>query len=453
MSFDKYIVKVDDSFKYCLKKIQDNQSGFVLVENENFQIVGVITDGDIRRVLIDENHNNLSLLEICNKNFISSDESASFESLYKILDNKIRFIPILDNQKRLLNIFDKKSLPLRDEKNICTRSKSPVRISFGGGGSDTTSYFTNNNGAVLNAAISIYSHCTLIKKDDKKILINSLDLKLEIEYDDINDFNSKKDDFELFRALIYVIKPDFGFELYIQSDFPIGTGLGGSATVLSAIIGCFNELRIDKWNMYEISEIAYEAERIHLNISGGWQDQYATVFGGINFMEFQSNDNLILPIKLNKDLLFEFQENLVLCFTNSNHGDNDIHEDQKKNTLNKDIIENIKINVDLVYEMKKTLLKGNLNGFGDLLNKAWNLKKSFSPFISNSYLDDIYNEALKNGSFGGKLLGAGGGGYFLFYTNYENRNNLINWMNSKENLTYTPFEFTENGLYSWTLRN
>ena len=125
---------------------------------------------------------------------------------------------------------------------------------------------------------------------------------------------------------------------------------------------------------------------------------------------------------------------------------------QKKNTLKKAITKNIKTNVDLVYKMKKCLLKGELKNFGNLLDRAWNYKKSFSPYISNSYLDDIYNEALKNGSLGGKLLGAGGGGYFLFYTNYEKRNKLIKWINSKEYLSYTPFEFTETGLYSWTIR-
>ena len=169
-------------------------------------------------------------------------------------------------------------------------------------------------------------------------------------------------------------------------------------------------------------------------------------------MEFQADDNLILPLKLKKNLLFEFQENLILCYTNSNHGKNNIHDNQKKNTLKKAITKNIKINVDLVYKMKKCLLKGELKNFGNLLDRAWNYKKSFSPYISNSYLDDIYTDALKNGSLGGKLLGAGGGGYFLFYTNYENRNKLINWINSKEYLSYTPFEFTDTGLYSWTLR-
>jgi D-glycero-alpha-D-manno-heptose-7-phosphate kinase len=452
MNLKNFIVYSDDSVNECLKKIEYNKKGFVLVCEKNNKLIGVVTDGDIRRKLLISQNLNEGILSICNTEFTYAKSNFSHESIYKLLDNKIKFIPILNNKNILVDIIDKDSIPERRENKICARSKSPVRISFGGGGSDTTNYFYENGGAVLNASISIYSHCSLEKRKDKKIIINSYDLQLKCEYNNLNHLKTSVDNLKLIRALINVINPKFGFELFIQSDFPIGSGLGGSAAVLSSILGCFNELRIDKWNQYEISEIAYEAERLNLGVSGGWQDQYATVFGGINFMEFKQNENLIHSIKIPNEILFEFENNLILCYTNSDHGNKNIHDDQKINSKKLDTKKLIKKNVLLVYQMRKLLLKGNLKNFGKLLNDAWQLKKSFSSLISNKYLNEIYDNALKNGALGGKLLGAGGGGYFLFYTNNSKRNELISWIDGFKNISYTPFKFDQHGMASWKVR-
>lgn len=337
------------------------------------------------------------------------------------------------------------------KKENYARAKSPVRISFGGGGSDTTSFFKNDNGAVINSTISIYSHSTLFKRNDNKITIDSLDLKRKVEYKNLEKLVSSTDEFHLINALIKTINPEYGFDLIIQSDFPKSSGLGGSSVVLSSIIGCFNEFRKDKWTRYEIAEIAFEAERLHLGISGGWQDQYATVFGGFNFIEFKEEENLVFPIKLNHEIISELEESLVLCYTNTNHDSNMIHENQKITSLRKDIKHNIKQNVDLTYEMRNFLLKGKLIQLGKSLDKAWVFKKSFSSQITNKFLDNIYKGAKENGALGGKLMGAGGGGYFLFFVLPKNRNKLISWI-SENNLQHTPFRFEDNGLQSWSIR-
>ena len=195
-----------------------------------------------------------------------------------------------------------------------------MRISFGGGGSDTTAFFKDNDGAVINSTISLYSHCSLSKRTDSKINIDSADLNINKSYLSLEEFlNSEKCPFDLIKATIKVINPAFGFDLYIQSDFPLSSGLGGSAVVVSSIIGCFNEFRIDKWSSYEVAELAYEAERLNMGISGGWQDQYATVFGGFNFMEFTNRQNLIHPLRLSETTKNSLEQNLVLCYTNTSH--------------------------------------------------------------------------------------------------------------------------------------
>jgi D-glycero-alpha-D-manno-heptose-7-phosphate kinase len=371
--------------------------------------------------------------------------------LLKQLDHKIKVIPILDSDSKLVSIVTRDHIPQKLEQKVFARAKSPVRISFGGGGSDISTYFTENKAAVINATISLYSHSTLKIRDDEKIILNSLDLNDKIEFNDIEELYKYEGKFSLIKAVIKAINPSFGFELFIHSDFPMSSGLGGSAVVTSSILGCFNQFRNDKWDKHDISEIAFQAERLHLGVAGGWQDQYATVFGGFNFMEFNKDQNIISPIRLNNETILEMEESLVLCYTGTTHDSGNIHNDQKKETQNTNVKERIQSNVDLTFEIRNHLLRGRLDEFGKCLHTAWELKRSFSSKISNSFLDKIYNGAIQNGAIGGKLLGAGGGGYFLFYVPSFDRHKLMNWIKTI-GLLATPFVFENNGLQSWTVR-
>jgi D-glycero-alpha-D-manno-heptose-7-phosphate kinase len=173
--------------------------------------------------------------------------------------------------------------------------------------------------------------------------------------------------------------------------------------------------------------------------------------GVFNFMEFNKEQNIISPIRLNNETILEMEESLVLCYTGTTHDSGNIHNDQKEQTQKNDVKERIQSNVDLTFEMRNYLLRGRLDEFGICLHKAWELKRSFSNKISNTFLDNIYNEAIKNGAIGGKLLGAGGGGYFLFYVPSFDKHKLMNWMQTN-GLIATPFVFENTGLQSWTVR-
>ena len=189
-------------------------------------------------------------------------------------------------------------MPVDKEASVLIRAKSPVRISFSGGGSDTTNYFELNDGATLNATISLYAHSRLRIRSDKKISVNSLDLNKKIEAKNLKSFLKLKNQFGLIQSLLKLLNPNFGFDLLLYSDFNMKSGLGGSSAVISSIIGCFNECRIDQWSLHEMAELSFQAERLSFNVAGGWQDQYATVFGGLNFMEFNKVRNTIHPLRL-----------------------------------------------------------------------------------------------------------------------------------------------------------
>jgi len=448
----KYIILSTGSIREALTLINENKLGMILVVDDDQRVIGTATDGDIRGSLLGTATLEDGVDVAFNKDFVWRYNTDNRESILKLLDSKIKVIPILDKALRLVDIITPLDFPVSFEKYVYARAKAPVRISFAGGGSDLTHYFLADKGAVLSATVGLYSHVTLRPRNDSKVSVNSLDLNDVRESDTLSDFLSKKDGFDLFRSVFQVIKPSFGFDLYVYSDFPPGSGLGGSSAVMAAVLGCFNEFRSDKWNDYDLAELAFQAERINMGISGGWQDQYATVFGGFNFIEFGKDNNVIHPLRLNKKTILDLQESLVLIKVGSGRNSGHIHDSQEDAMQDSQIKNKVEKNVEHCYAMREHLLRSNLKDFGLGLSAAWQLKKQFSSEISNSRLDEVYNYALRNGALGGKLLGAGGGGFFLFYVKDFEKNSFLSAM-KKKSLVHKAVFLDQDGVQSWTNRD
>ncbi len=451
MSLEIFLVSENVNLREALKKIEANHQGFILTTDCNGSVTGLITDGDIRRKLLDGLTLDDDIFSCVNRNFVWAGNFSSRELLLKQLDQRIKVIPLLDENRLLTGIVSRESIPTLTEEAVYARARSPVRISFGGGGSDLTHFFSGERGAVINTTISLYSHATLRKREDSKVIIHSRDLDATLEASNLSEALVQKGDFGLLQALMRAIHPSFGFELFLHSDFPINSGLGGSAVVSAAVLGCFNQFRQDRWDSHELAELAFEAERLHLGVAGGWQDQYSTVFGGFNFMEFGMDQNIVHPLRLSAEILLELEENLVLCDTGKSHNSGDIHSDQRQHMKNEAIYKKVLENVELTYVMRNHLLRGRLLQFGEALHKAWQLKRQFSSKISNVEIDNIYENALKNGAVGGKLLGAGGGGFFVFYVPPFYRRELIGYLDSA-GISVRPFRFEQEGLRAWTAR-
>jgi D-glycero-alpha-D-manno-heptose-7-phosphate kinase len=453
MHFDKeqHIIDEGGSIKSALLKIDANQNGVIFTQSVSGIIMGMATDGDIRRGLLTGLTLEDPVSSCANVKFVSASKQMSREQLIKRLDGKIRVIPIIDELGKLTDIVSKNNFPLQHEQPIYIRARAPVRMSFGGGGSDLTHYFSEYSGAVINSAISLYSHATMELRDDAKIIINSSDLNAKLVANDLEDALSQSGPFGLIQSLLSVIRPQYGFVLHLNSDFSVGSGLGGSATLLAAILGCFNLVRKDQWTQHELVEIAFQAERLQFEIAGGWQDQYASIFGGFNFIEFNHDQNIISPLLIQKDICLELEESLVLCDTGIAHHSGNIHDEQKQTMMDKSIQEMVAENVKLSFDIRNHLLRGELDQFGECLNRSWKLKRNFSKMITNDRIDKIYDGALKNGALGGKLLGAGGGGYFVFYVPPFKKHNLTSYLQSR-GLTLQPFRFEPLGLQAWSSR-
>ena len=429
-------------------KFESSGKGFVICFDREQRVSGVLTDGDVRRAILEGASLDDKIAKIINKNFISVLDSSPRELILKILDHKTKFVPVIDKNKKLVGVATPDTLTLTEEKELCFRSKAPVRVSFGGGGSDLTHYFFGDGGAVLNAAISLYCHATMVQRPDSKVIFKSEDLNTIIEADTLQHFIADPGPLKLFASVLSLIRPTFGFEIIVRSEFPIGSGLGGSATASIAVLGCFNLTRTDKWDKYEIAEIAYQAERLCLGISGGWQDQYAASFGGFNFIEFTADDNIVNQLRLDKETRSELEANLLLCDLGTTHNSGSIHDSQKKSMKSSLVKDRVRSNVEICLSMKNSLMRGRFNNFGQLLDKAWHLKKSFSRAISNDEIDLIYQGSLDRGALGGKLLGAGGGGFFLFFVEPKHRSDVANFLIDR-GCKMAPFKFDSEGLTSW----
>ena len=452
MNLENFVINGSQSVHTALKAIESNKHGMVFISCVGNSIKGIATDGDIRRFLINSGTLDDPISKCINKKFIWEKIGTPRELLLKKLDHKTRVIPLLDDDKRLVSIISRDFAPVVDEESIYARARSPVRISFAGGGSDLTHFFSGEtSGAVINATIASYSHALLRIRDDQKITIKSMDLDATLEANTLDEALSAKGEFGLLQALLKLVSPNFGFELYLNSDFPIRSGLGGSAVVASAVLGCFNEFRRDQWDRYEIAELAYQAERHHLNISGGWQDQYASVFGGLNFMEFRMSQNIVHPLRVPDSTLLELEESLVLCSTGLSHQSGEIHKDQKREVRRANVRSILEENVKLSYQIRDELLRGRLREFGVLLDKAWQQKRRFSKKITSTVIDKIYEGAIANGALGGKLLGAGGGGFFLFYVPPYKKHQLLDFFKNQK-LSYQSVRFEDRGLQSWKVR-
>ena len=256
------------------------------------------------------------------------------------------------------------------------------------------------------------------------------------------------------KAIIKLLNIDFGVDIISYNDIPPGRGLGSSASFATLLISMLLNLQNISYDQFKVAEIAFKAEREELKIGGGWQDQYSAISGGFNYMEFNKLKRLVYPLKIKKEVINELNERLMLCFVGVNHESKHMHLVQKTNFIKKEkeIAKLLNETKEIAIKIKDCLLTRNLEEMGELLHKSWLNKKRLSSSISNQKIDAIYELGLKSGALGGRLLGAGGGGYILFYVLPEKREKLKKEL-KKANLETVDFQFEENGLETWRINS
>ncbi|MGO8949664.1 MAG: GHMP kinase [Ktedonobacterales bacterium] len=336
------------------------------------------------------------------------------------------------------------------------RAKAPLRISFAGGGTDVPPFPQLEGGCVLSTTISRYAYCTLQGRDDQHIGVHSLDYGLSVTYppEDTLEYDGKLD---LVKAAIRQLRPadtQRGFDLMVHSDAPPGSGLGASSAMIVALVGVLKEYGNLPLTDYEVADLACHIEREELGIQGGLQDQYAATFGGCNYIEFLSDRTIVNPLKISPDVINELQYNLLLAYTGTMRLSGHIIQDQvdRYERREPETMEALRELKRLTTEMKNALLRRELRDFGELLHQEWMHKKKVSSKISGAQLDELYNAAREHGALGGKVTGAGGGGYMLLYCRSGRKQNVAEKL-KELGCTITDFSLEPLGLQTWRVSN
>lgn len=337
------------------------------------------------------------------------------------------------------------------------RSRTPLRLGLAGGGTDVSPYSDLYGGAVLNATISLYAYATIEPLTTNEVIMQASDKGKLI----VKDFATRfPTDSELplhvgvhNRVFATYAEAPQAYWLNTYVDAPPGSGLGSSSTLVVAMLGAFAEWMKLPLGEYDLARVAYEIERNDLAFAGGKQDQYAATFGGFNFMEFFADGKVIVnPLRIKPEYISELEHCLVLYNTQTSRMSSEIIQTQTENVEQKkpkslEAMHKLKEQAIL---MKECLLKGDINQMGEVLDFGWQYKKQLAEGISNPQLDEMYEAAKKVGATGGKISGAGGGGFMIFFCPGITRYKVIETL-SRFGGRARRFGFTKSGLTTWTI--
>lgn len=338
------------------------------------------------------------------------------------------------------------------------RSKAPLRIGLAGGGTDVSPFCDNYGGYVLNATIDMYARCTIEPLTEEKIIFEAADRNETIVIEKPLQL-AIDEPLVLHRGVYNRIIKEFNnnkplyFKMVTSVDAPVGSGLGSSSTLTVAMIKAFAEwldLPIDD---YKMAQMAYEIERIDCKLSGGKQDQYAAVFGGINFIEFFQNGKVLVnPLRIKNWAKNELEESILLYYIGQSRESANIIDEQIKNTKLKNQI-SIESMIELKKQavcMKESLLRNDFDGFADSIYKGWEAKQKVATSITNEQISNIYNFILEHGAKAAKISGAGGGGFMMIVIDPIKRKNLIEELKRMDG-EVREISLTEKGAQAWRL--
>lgn len=306
------------------------------------------------------------------------------------------------------------------------RSRAPVRISLGGGGTDISPYKDEHGGIVLSTTIDHYTYCT-VKKSDVSIYQS-----------------------QFARAAKRFLNRRGKVSIMHFSEAPAGSGLGGSSTLMVAILKALGEYHNVKLSLHELAEAAYHIERDLLGMKGGWQDQFAAAYGGWNLMEFSRKHTKIVRLNIAEDTLRELLASLILVDLGKSHFSPDLIERQIASFKRPEVLANLERMKDITRQMVVRILAGDVSELGSLLTQEWDLKKTLDKKISNATIDGFHAGMLKRGAVGGKLLGAGNWGHMVFISDISKREGLLKYVEST-GFHSVPFKFDSQGVVAWTV--
>jgi D-glycero-alpha-D-manno-heptose-7-phosphate kinase len=344
----------------------------------------------------------------------------------------------------------------RFEQGMLIRSRAPLRLGLGGGGTDLSPYCDRYGGVVLNCTIDRYAYAFIEPRNDDKVAFQAHDLSIG-ELHEACSVLPISQGLKLHRGVHNRIVAQFNnrkplaVTISTTVDAPAGSGLGSSSALVVALVEAYRTFLGLPLGRYDVAQLAYEIERKDLKLAGGKQDQYAAAFGGINFIEFLSDDRVIVnPLRLDEGIMNEFETSLIACFSGISRDSDMIISEQIRGVQQNEqtAIEALhQLKEDAVL-MKHELLTGNVPGMAELMKKSWSTKKLTAHAISTKNIESLLDIAFREGAMAGKVSGAGGGGFIMLLVEPNNRTRIINALNMHGGQA-SPVHLTSRGSETW----
>ena len=339
------------------------------------------------------------------------------------------------------------------------RSRAPLRLGFAGGGTDVSPYCDIYGGLVMNATIDMYAYANIAPSGDKCVRFVAKDKQQSVEHPLLERIELDGN-LDIHKGVYNRIVRQFNhgepiaLTLTTFSDAPAGSGLGSSSTLVVAMIKAFVELLNLPLGEYDIAQLAYQIEREDVGLNGGKQDQYAATFGGFNFMEFHADNRVIVnPLRIKNWIISELESSIVLFYTGVSRESAAIVDQQSKN-----VTDHNEAAIHALHEvkaeaatMKECLLRGNIREFGESMRKGWESKKRSAERISNDLIESIIDRAYATGAYSGKVSGAGGGGFIMFFVEPTQRLDLIRALGEFRDGQVFGCHFTKYGTQGWRI--
>jgi D-glycero-alpha-D-manno-heptose-7-phosphate kinase len=327
------------------------------------------------------------------------------------------------------------------------KAKAPMRIGFFGGGTDVSPYAEEHGGKVLNCTIDKYVRCMLRPNEEEGITIRSLDLE-EVSRNVTGRWEGR---LSLPQAVLDAVPTAQGVEVTMFSDVPPGSGLGSSSALVVSMLKLIRAAHGITCDPHTLAELAYRIERMDLGIPGGRQDQYAAAFGGMCVYHFGQGRVIVEPVLNDPAALLELESSLLLGYIGSRKLlTHHLVEDQVRRVIQGDTLRYHDETKAFVDEAVKLLRSMRIADFGRLLHEAWQVKKAFSPYIAPPQVENIYALARQHGAWGGKITGAGGGGFMVFACPFDRRLDLERVL-AGAGVQMRPFSFTTQGVHAWSM--
>lgn len=340
--------------------------------------------------------------------------------------------------------------------SITFRSRAPLRLGLAGGASDVSPFCDLYGGYVLNATIDAYAYCHLVPTTENSIRFTAVDREESFTAES-NATLSGEGPLPLHRAVHNRIVRDFNrgeplsLNLTTASDAPFGSGLGASSTLVVAIIQAYAEWLKLPLGEYDVAQLAFSIEREDAGLLGGRQDQYAATFGGFNFMEFYSENRVIVnPLRIRENTLRELESSIVLYYSGVSRASADVIRDQASRITGQNreaIAATQELKQDAV-AMKEALLKGTIREMARVLGRSWDAKKRIAAGVNNNAIDQAYQAAMNAGAYSGRISGAGGGGFIIFMTDPVQKYEVARALKACGGYVF-PFHFSELGAHAW----